>query len=212
MKIIAVLNEKGGPGKSTVSTNLATSLHRAGKKVVLVDADPQGTARDWREASPEGADLPPVVALDRPQLLIGSLPTLAGNDYVVIDGPAKAGDMAAAIVRVAHVALIVIQPSGADIWASAATVKLIRSKIDVGGAIDAAFLVNRASGSTKLSAAMIDGDWNEYGVDQLDSTIGNRVAFAQALTDGISVFDLADGQAKAEIDLVIQELEKAKWV
>ena len=92
MKIIAVLNEKGGTGKSTVSTNLATSLHRAGKKVVLVDADPQGTARDWREASPEGADLPPVVALDRPQLLIGSLPTLAGNDYVVIDGPAKAGD------------------------------------------------------------------------------------------------------------------------
>ena len=82
----------------------------------------------------------------------------------------------------------------------------------LGGAIDAAFLVNRASGSTKLSAAMIDGDWNEYGVDQLDSTIGNRVAFAQALTDGISVFDLADGQAKAEIDLVIQELEKAKWV
>ena len=100
MKIIAVLNEKGGTGKSTVSTNLATSLHRAGKKVVLVDADPQGTARDWREASPEGADLPPVVALDRPQLLIGSLPTLAGNDYVVIDGPAKAGDMAAAIAAI----------------------------------------------------------------------------------------------------------------
>ena len=212
MKIIAVMNEKGGTGKSTVSTNLATALHRAGKKTVLVDADPQGTSRDWREASPEGADLPPVVALDRPQMLIQSLPTFSGNDYVVIDGPAKAGDMAASIVRVAHVALIVIQPSGADIWASAATVKLIRSKIDVGGAIDAAFLVNRVSGSTKLSKEMLTGDWNEYGIDQLDNTIGNRVAFAQALTDGVSVFDLADGQAKAEIDLVIQELEKAKWV
>ncbi len=212
MKIIAVLNEKGGTGKSTVSTNLATALHRAGKKVVLVDADPQGTSRDWREASPEGADLPPVVALDRPQMLIQSLPTLSGNDFVVIDGPAKAGDMAASIVRVANVALIVIQPSGADIWASAATVKLIRSKIDVGGAIDAAFLVNRTSGSTKLSKQMLEGEWNEYGIDQMDSTIGNRVAFAQALTDGVSVYDLADGQAKAEIDFVIQEMEKARWV
>ncbi len=212
MKIIAILNEKGGTGKSTLSTNIATALHRAGKKVVLVDADPQGTSRDWREASPPDADLPPVVALDRPQMLVGSLPTLSANDFVIIDGPAKAGDMAASIVRVAHVALIVIQPSGADIWASAATVKLIRSKIDVGGAIDAAFLVNRTSGSTKLSKQMLTGEWNEYGIDQLDSTIGNRVAFAQALTDGISVYDLADGQAKAEIDFVIQELEKAKWV
>jgi chromosome partitioning protein len=212
MKIIAILNEKGGTGKSTLSTNIATALHRAGKKVVLVDADPQGTSRDWREASPPDADLPPVVALDRPQMLVGSLPTLSANDFVIIDGPAKAGDMAASIVRVAHVALIVIQPSGADIWASAATVKLIRSKIDVGGSIDAAFLVNRTSGSTKLSKQMLTGEWNEYGIDQLDSTIGNRVAFAQALTDGISVYDLADGQAKAEIDFVIQELEKAKWV
>jgi chromosome partitioning protein len=212
MKIIAVLNEKGGTGKSTLSTNIATALHRAGKKVVLVDADPQGTSRDWREASPPDADLPPVVALDRPQMLVGSLPTLSANDFVIIDGPAKAGDMAASIVRVAHVALIVIQPSGADIWASAATVKLIRSKIDVGGSIDAAFLVNRTSGSTKLTKQMLTGEWNEYGIDQLDSTIGNRVAFAQALTDGISVYDLADSQAKAEIDFVIQELEKAKWV
>lgn len=212
MKIIAVLNEKGGTGKSTVSTNLATALHRAGHKVVLVDADPQGTARDWRSASPEGIDLPPVIALDRPQMLIAALPTLAGNDYLVIDAPAKANDMAAALVRVANVALIVIQPSGADIWASAATVKLIKSKVDVGGQIDAAFLVNRVSGNTKLSKEMLQGDWNEYGIDQLDTTLANRVAFAQALTDGVSVFDLADGQAKAEIDLLIQELEKARWV
>lgn len=42
--------------------------------------------------------------------------------------------------------------------------------------------------------------------------VGNRTAFAQALTDGVSVYDLADGQAKAEIDFVIQELEGAGWL
>lgn len=56
MKVIALLNEKGGAGKSTVAINLACALHRQGRKVVLIDADPQGTARDWREASPEGLD------------------------------------------------------------------------------------------------------------------------------------------------------------
>jgi chromosome partitioning protein len=120
--------------------------------------------------------------------------------------------MAAACVRVAHVALVVIQPSGVDLWASAATVKLIRSKIDIGGQINAAFVVNRTSGATKLSKLVLEGEWNDYGIDQMDSTIGNRVAFAQALTDGISVYDLQDSQAKKEIDLLIVELEKAKWL
>ena len=210
MKLIALMNEKGGSGKSTLATNLATALHRRGKRVVLVDADPQGTARDWRAASPEGADLPPVVALDRPQML-ASIPTLAA-DFVVIDTPAKAEAMAAGVVRVANLALIVIQPSGADVWASAATVKLVRQKLDVGGQIDAAFLVNRTSGTTKLSKLIKGGEWNEYGIDQLDSTLGNRVSFAQALTDGVSVYDLHDASAKAEVDAVISELEAARWL
>ncbi|ETN81740.1 hypothetical protein NECAME_17834, partial [Necator americanus] len=117
MKIISVLNEKGGTGKSTVATNLATALHRQGKRIVLLDCDPQGTARDWRDASPEGADLPPVLGVDRPQMLASSLNGIKA-DLVIIDSPAKAEAMSAAIVRASHVALLVIQPSGADLWAS----------------------------------------------------------------------------------------------
>lgn len=211
MKIIALLNEKGGTGKSTIATNLATALHRQGKSVVLIDADPQGTARDWRAASPEGADLPPVIAIDRAPNVASSLRTLSA-DIAVIDAPAKAGDMTASIVSAANIALIVIQPSGADVWASAAAVRLVRQKLDMGGKIDAAFLVNRASGNTKLSKLIKDGDWNEYGLDQLEATVGNRIAFAQAMTDGVSVFDLADSTAQQEINNVITELETAKWL
>ena len=212
MKILALLNEKGGTGKSTLATNLATALHRAGKRVVLLDADPQGTARDWRAASPEGADLPPVLAADRPQLLASSLTGL-NADIAVIDAPAKAESMSAAIVKASHVALLVIQPSGADVWASGAAVKLIESKRELGGSIDAAFLVNRASGSTKLSKLIKDGSWNEYeGIEQLDTAVGNRAVFANAMTDGLSVFDFQDAKAKAEILAVIDELEAAKWL
>ena len=210
MKIIAMLNEKGGTGKSTVATNLASALHLRGQRVVLVDADPQGTSRDWRSASPEGIDLPSVVALDRPEML-QSLSSIQ-DDLVIIDTPAKAEKMTAAVVRIAQTALVVIQPSGADIWASAAAVKLIQQKIDVGGQIDAGFLVNRVSGVSKLSKEVLAGNWNEYGVTILEHAIGNRVAFAQALTDGLSIYSLSDAHAKQEMNQLVEELEMKSWL
>lgn len=212
MKIISVLNEKGGTGKSTVATNLATALHRQGKRVVLLDCDPQGTARDWRDASPEGADLPPVLGVDRPQMLASSLHGIKA-DLVIIDSPAKAEAMSAAIVRASHIALLVIQPSGADLWASGAAVKLIQAKRDIGGAIDAAFLVNRTSSATKLTKLIKSGEWNTYdGIEKLESTLGNRTVFATAMTDGLSILEFGDTKAKDELKAIIQELEDAKWL
>lgn len=212
MKIISVLNEKGGTGKSTVATNLATALHRQGLRVVLLDCDPQGTSRDWRDASPEGADLPPVLGVDRPQMLASSLKGIKA-DIAIIDSPAKAESMSAAIVRASHVALLVIQPSGADLWASGAAVKLIQAKRDVGGEIDAAFLVNRTSGATKLSKLVKSGEWNTYeGIEKLEASIGNRAVFASAMTDGLSVLDYSDTKAREEIQAVVQELKEAQWL
>lgn len=211
MKIVALLNEKGGAGKSTVAINLACALHRQGRNVVLIDSDPQGTVRDWREASPEGADLPPVVVLDRPDMLLSGIKTIAA-EIAVIDTSAKAEKMAANVVRISDIAIIPVQPSGADVWASAAAVKLIQSKRDVGGEIEAAFLATRVSSSTNLSREIKKGEWNEYGIDMLDQTVSNRVSYAQALTDGVSIYETRDGRARAEIDLIIQEMENAAWL
>lgn len=210
MKVVALLNEKGGSGKTTVSLNLATALHRRGLKVVLVDADPQGTARDWRANSPADADLPPVVAFDRPQML-SSLGTL-NADIVIIDTPAKAESMSAVAIRVAHVALVVIQPCAADIWACAATIKMLQAKIDVGGKIDVGFVTNRVARNTKISREIEEGGWNDYGFDQLSATLGNRTVYAQALSDGLSVYDYANNDAKADVDALLAELEAARWL
>ncbi len=209
MRIVALLNEKGGAGKSTLAINLAVALHRRGLRVVLVDADLQGTARDWREASPEGASLPDVVALDRPEML-SSIKSL-NAEVVIIDTPAKAEKMSASVVRIASLALIPAQPSAADVWASAAAVRLVDYKRSIGGEIDAAFVLNRVS-RTKISREMLTGEWNEYGIDIAETTISNRVAYAQALADGLSVFETGDLLAQEEINNLVNELEAAKWL
>lgn len=171
-----------------------------------------GTARDWRDASPDDADLPPVLGVDRPQMLASSLNGI-NAEIAIIDSPAKAESMSAAIVRASHVALLVIQPSGADLWASGAAVKLIQAKREMGGEIDAAFLVNRTSGATKLSKLVKSGEWNTYeGIEKLETSIGNRAVFATAMTDGLSVLDYNDAKAKEEVQAVVQELKEAKWL
>lgn len=177
-----------------------------------MDCDPQGTARDWREASPEGANLPPVLGVDRPQMLFTSLQSVDA-DIAIIDSPGRSEVMSANIVRVSNIALVVIQPSGADIWASSATVKLIQSKKDVGGEIDSAFLINRTNENTILTKQVTEGEWNTYeNMESLQTTVGNRAAYARAMTDGISVFDLDNAKAKEEIEAIIKELEEARWL
>ena len=210
MKIIALLNEKGGTGKSTVSINLAVALYRQGKKVILVDSDPQGSARDWRAASPEGANLPPVVALDRPQLL-ASIDSLKA-DIVIIDTPGKADAISVMALRKATTALIVIQPSPADIWASAATVKMVNTRLELGVKLNVAFLGNRVDRRAKLTKELIAGEWNEYNVPMLASAVADRAIYAQSMVDGLSIYDFDNAAAKSDIDALVAELEGKKWL
>ena len=205
--IIAVLNSKGGSGKTTLATNVATALHRRGHSVLVVDSDPQGSARDWHEAHPEEADLPPVVGMDR-ATLHRDLPTIGRPfDYVIIDGAAKLEEVTASAVRAADFVLIPVRHSGFDLWAVESLVESIRARQTVtGGRPGAAFVISCQTQGSRL-ARSVDEALADFGLPVLKARTAQRVAYEEAAGVGLSVFDLEGrDKAAAEIDAITSEL------
>lgn len=204
---IAVLNEKGGSGKTTLSTNLARAFRP--KRVLLVDSDPQGSARDWYAAAPDGSDLPPVVGLDRPALF-KELPDLSeAHNLIIIDGAPQIEALAVAAVKSADVVLIPVQPSPYDIWAAESLVELVKARQEIArGKPKAAFVVSRQIVGTRLI-----GDTREalegYGLPILKACTSQRVIYATSAAKGSTVLDMEpSGAAAREIQAIRVEVEE----
>lgn len=207
--VIAVLNPKGGSGKTTLSVHLARALHNRGEKILLVDSDRQGSARDWNEAG-GGKGGFPIVGLDRPTL-DKDVPAL-GESYgwVLIDGAAKLEKMIASAVKSADLILIPVQPSPLDIWACDSLVEMIQARQHVTDGIpSAAFVVSRAKKGTVLAREVTDAI-SEYGFPILQGAVHDRTIFAKSMIDGSTVFDEEpEGHAAFEINHLLKQIVEA---
>ena len=203
--VISVLNQKGGVGKTTLSVNLAGAFHEAGVKVMLVDSDPQGSARDWHAAS-EGSSGFPVIGLDR-DTLATDLPHIIGeHELVIIDGAPQVTRLAAAAIKVSDLVIIPVQPSPYDLWAAADLVDLVKTRMQIDENLKAAFLVSRAIKGTKLSgevAEVLSG----YELPVLHNGTTQRVAYASTASEGKTVL-CEDSPAADEIRHIFKEIKK----
>ncbi len=206
MHVIAVLNQKGGSGKTTIATHLARSLQLDGDSVLLVDSDPQGSARDWaavREEQPVT-----VVGIDRPTIE-RDLKHIARKDFVVIDGAPQAADLAVSALKAADFVLIPVQPSPYDIWATAELVDLVKQRIELtDGRLQAAFVVSRAIKGTRIGGEVAEA-LAGYDLPVLEARITQRVSYPGTASAGTTVLD-ADpaGDAATEVRALSAELKQ----
>ena len=203
MKVIAVLNQKGGSGKTTIATHLARALQLTGADVLLVDSDPQGSARDWaavREDQPLT-----VVGIDRPTI-DRDLKQVARKDFVVIDGAPQAADLAVSAIKAADFVLIPVQPSPLDGWASAEMLALLNEARIYRPQLVARFVLNRCGARTILARETAE-TLADHDPPLLAATIGQRIAFAVAAQTGRLAFELDDATSAArEIAALADEL------
>lgn len=207
--VIAVLNQKGGAGKTTTATNVAACLRIThGAEVLLVDLDPQGSAVAWGDARGDEPGDGHIPVMQMGKALPRDLPKVAhAFDYVVIDGAPQISELATAAIKAADVVLVPVQPSPYDIWACEELVGLIKAYQDLTeGRPKAAFVVSRAIVGTRLEGEVREA-LEEYELPVFAHGTCQRQAYANTVKKGGSVVELADGdKAHAEIRALTDEL------
>lgn len=203
--IISVLNQKGGVGKTTLSLNIAAQLAAEGKRVMLLDADPQGSSLDWAAAR-EVESCFTVVGLPKATLHKEISKFVQDYDHIIIDGPPRVTDLARSAIMAADIVLIPVQPSPYDVWAAQEVVSLVDEARIYKENIKSVFVVNR-----KIANTAIGRDVGEalatYNTKVLESTVTQRVIFAEAAAVGKAVFEVdANGSAANEIAALVHEI------
>jgi len=209
MKVIVVANQKGGVGKSTLSCNLAACAARDGKKVMIVDADPQGSTMMWR--SIREADNVSSVAITTPTIA-KDIKNFESFDLVFVDAGGRDNKLLRAAVMAGSYGIVLIPAlaSAVDIWATEDTFTILSEARALGVDIPAYVVFNQLKpnaslvGQAKEALAELTQD---NDVVLLDSRVGDREDFKKAFLTGQGVIEFAPrAKAATEIENLYREL------
>jgi len=209
-RVIAVLNQKGGTGKTTLALNLAAGLARRASTAV-VDADPQRSISQWIAmgiATAEGArSLPSVM-----QIGVDAVATFTevkrAYRYVVVDCPPTVhGSTIEVVMGTADVVLVPVLPSPLDLWASVEMAGLVSEARKKRPALQAFLILNQVETRNALSRVMQQAV-AELDVPLLKANMQRRAAYRSAAVEGVSVYGIGSRGMLAveDIEAIIEEI------
>jgi chromosome partitioning protein len=194
--IIALVGNKGGAGKTTLAINIATVLAHSAK-TALFDADPQGSSLQWR-AIAEDADAVPVINA------IGDVRETISRrgeefDHIFIDCPPSVDAVQTLeALRLSDLALIPVQPSPLDLWATVHIDHAIEQTRQINPGLAALLVINQLEPRTRLSRLVRLGV-AELGLPAAETAIRRRAIYRASMLEGKSVLEMGrGGQAAVE--------------
>ncbi len=203
-KVITIAQQKGGAGKTTVAAHLAVALSQRGKRVAIVDIDPQGSLTQWHKLREErfGEGYTGLTFAALSGWRVGSeVARLRRNhDIIIIDSPPHTETEARTAIRSADYIIVPVQPSPTDLWATKATLDLAKAE-----KIPVRVVLNRVNSSSRLAETI-----SKELPDLAKSTLGNRVLFASSLMEGRCATEVAPSSPAAlEIKAFAEEINRA---
>ena len=193
--IIAIAQHKGGVGKTTLAAHLAVTWLISGRRVALIDTDPQASLAHWHQKREErlgrGDTGFGFAALASWRVAAEVSRQAREHEIVLIDSPASP-DAARAVIRTADLVLVPVQPSPVDVWATVPTLQMAKEE-----RVPALLILNRVPPRACLTAAM--RDWlADFDVGLATINIGNRGALAATPLGGWGIAERATGSLAAE--------------
>jgi chromosome partitioning protein len=176
MRRIALIQQKGGVGKTSLAIHGACTLADLGHSVLLVDMDPQGSILAWYEHATTLPEKLSVSTCDSAENLDG----LSGFSYVIIDTP---GRLSASVLAHCDAVVLPVVPSPLDIWAAADSVHLVKEQQAKNPGLKAALVVNRMQLNTRLGREIFEVI-KGYEMPLFSKPVKQRTAYATTLASG----------------------------
>ncbi|HHH36271.1 MAG TPA: ParA family protein [Gammaproteobacteria bacterium] len=212
MQTILVINSKGGSGKTTLATNLASLYAAGGLSTAMMDYDPQGSSLHWHRLRPE--DRPSIHIIDASRSRSGQtrswqLAVPAGTERLIIDAPAGVNGLALQeMLRRTDVIVIPVVPSPIDINATSDFIRdlLLIGKVRRLG-IHVGVVANRVRRDTPLYAPL-QRFLSSLGIPFITS-LADTDNYIRAAESGLGIFELEPDEARLERE---QWLPLVRWL
>lgn len=201
--VVAVISQKGGCGKTTIATSIAAASHLEGRRTLVVDTDPQGSALDWYHSREDGSKLDGlnVVRFEKPPSEPKLNALAKGYDLVVVDTPPQLAATARNAAVLADLVVMPVEPAYFNLWALGNTNEALDEADDIRETMGKSpakrcVVLNRVEARRKVTELAIEELRKRR--DYLDTPIRKRTAFVLASGRGESVLTTSGSSSAAD--------------